>query len=529
MKRSLGLSFAFFFLFFGCFEKRKAHYGLDPKQTLRVNIGTEPPTLDWSKSTDSTSASVIDNLMEGLTQFDYFDPELKVIPNLATSWKSYDRSTKWIFKIRKGVRWSDGKPFRAQHVVDGWERLLNPLTASEYAYFLYGIKNARKYNEGKIKSFSKVGAFVNEKGDLVVLLENPQSYFPSLLTHHSTYPVRKDLIERHKTQWTASKNLVTLGAYLLKIWDHDKGMVLERNDMYYGQKAKIKYILFRMVKEISTAINLFRKGYLDIQWGIPSTEVTHLKKDPHYVVHSNLAIYYFGFNVNKPPLDKTLVRKAFVHAINRKEITDLLNGGEKPLSSWIPYGMLGHEPDLGLKFDVKKARHLLRQAGYKNSDKFPKIQLAFNTNENHQRIAENIQAQIKRNLGINLELENEEWKVFLNRLKVNPPFIYRMGWIADFPDPYNFLSLMLSYSDNNHTGWGTQKFDKCVERGSMTLDLVQRKKIYRRCHQILVEEEAPVIPIYSSVSQGLISPRVKNYPFNSMGRKLFKVVELDVR
>ncbi|MBE8162947.1 MAG: peptide ABC transporter substrate-binding protein [Bdellovibrionaceae bacterium] len=505
-------------------NKTKLPHGLNKLNTLTINLSTEPPSLDWNKATDRTSFIVINNIMEGLATYDYKDPKLKVIPALAASWKSFNQSQKWVFTLKKNVVWSDGKPLTAQHFVDGWKRLLSPKTASEYAYFLYPIKNAQLFNQGKLKDFSKVGVSVNKKGQLVVILEGPKSYFPSLMTHGSTYPVRMDIINKYKDRWTEPKNIVTLGAYTLNQWEHDKLIVFKKNPNYYGVPAVIPNVLAYMVSEMSTAVNLFDSKLLDIQAGLPSTELSSLKKRKEYRQFSILSTYYYGFNTKKEPFNKPLVRQAFSLAVNQKEITKLLSGGEKPLYSWIPSPMFGHNPSIGLRFDVKKARKLLDKAGFKDRSKFPKIALSFNTNENHQRIAENIQAQLKKNLGVFLELKNEEWKVYLNRLKTDTPHMFRLGWLSDYPDPDDYMSLMLSYSDNNHTYWKNKKYDNLVLKASRVQNKKQRLRLYNQAQKLLIETDTPVLPIYSGVSYMLISPRIDYYPFNSMNRAVFKDV-----
>ncbi|MCY4321661.1 MAG: ABC transporter substrate-binding protein, partial [Bdellovibrionaceae bacterium] len=176
-----------------CFKKKQSdHSALPLKGTFRFNIGSEPPTLDWNKATDTTSSLIVDNIMEGLLNYDFSKKPAGLKPALAEKWTSTPDGKIWTFTMRKGVKWSDGKEFKASHIRDGWERLLNPTTASEYAYFLYPIKNARAYSEGKIKDFSQVGITINEQGQLVVELKKGKSYFPFFVSHTSTYPIRKD-------------------------------------------------------------------------------------------------------------------------------------------------------------------------------------------------------------------------------------------------------------------------------------------------------------------------------------------------
>ena len=510
-----------------CFKKNQSGQALLPlKDTFRFNISTEPPTLDWSKATDTTSSLIVDNIMDGLLDYDFSKQSSELKPALAEKWTSTPDGKRWIFTIRKDIKWNDGKEFKASHVWDGWERLLNPKTASEYAYFLYPIKNARAYNEGKIKDFSKVGVFVNKQGQLVVELEKGKSYFPYFVSHTSTYPIRKDIIEKYGNRWTDPKNIVTLGAYNLKQWQHDKRIVLERNANYYNQAAKIKNILIHIISESGTALNMFEKGRLDVIGNLPSRELPVLRKKKEYRSHAILATYYYGINVKQKPFDDVRVRKAFNLAIDRKQITDLLKGDYVPLKAWIPKGLLGYDPSIGLDFNPEKARELIDEAGYKYRHTFPKVIISYNTHEDHKRVAEKVQAQLKQHLNIQVELANEEWKTYLQSIKTGRQQIYRMGWVADYPDPDNFMTLMTSYSENNHTQWGDARYDALVEKASVLLDEKERLKLYIKAQQILVEEAIAVIPIYSSQSHWLISDRVAVFPLNIMGKIYFKEVQL---
>ncbi len=511
-----------------CTKKEKdLPYGLNIKDTLRVNLVSEPPTLDWSKATDTTSANVIDNIMEGLTQFDLDDPQMKVIPGLATEWQSTPDAKNWTFNLRQGVKWTDGVEFEAKHVVDGWERMLNPKTASEYAYFLFAIKNAKEYSEGKIKDFAQVGVKAVDKYKIQVTLGSGMSFFPMLLTHTSTYPIRKDVVDKEGDLWAQPGKIVTLGAFKLKTWDHDKNIVLERNDGYWGTKPAIKNVLAYMIVEQSSAVGVFDGGSLDIIPEIPSNDVRVLKNRKEYKKGPALILQYYGFNIKKKPFDNILVRKAFYQAIDRSEIVNLLAAGEVPATSWIPDGMFGHEADRGLKFDPTKAKEMLKQAGVTDATKLPRITLTFNTNENHAKVAENVQQQLKRNLGVNIEVASEDWKVYLNKLKTDPPSLYRMGWNGDYPDPDNFLSLMTSYSLNNYTKWGSPKFDSLIAKGMSELNLEKRKQDYTEAHKILTEEDVPVIPLWFDVRQYLIATRVHGYKLNPLDKRIYKTVTLE--
>jgi len=525
LRHLISVAFAAIFIL-GCTKKSKIDYNLDISETLRWNIQTEPPSLDWTISTDTTSARLTDALMDGLVKYEFNADEVISVPGLATTWEASRDLKTWTFTLRQNVKWTDGVPFTAQQVVDGWERLLNPKTGAEYANFLFNVKNAEAYFQGKVKNFSEVGISINEKGQIVVSLETPQSYFPVLLAHHSTYPVRKDVIEKHGDKWTEPGNYVSLGAYKLKIWDHDKAVVLERNEDYFGKPAKIKYILGRVITEQSTAFNMFKKGELDALDEVPSIEINQIKTMKEYHRVPILAVYYYGMNVKKPPFDNVNVRKAVSMAIDREEVNKLLGGEKLPAYNILPPGLVGSDLNIGLKFNPEEARKLLDEAGYSDRTKFPRVEFGFNTNENHQRIAENVQAQLKRNLGITIELKNEEWKTYLKSLQAKSYSMYRMGWVADFPDADTFINLFVTNGGNNHTMWGNKRYDELIKNGVAEADKEKRKQIYHEALRIINEQDVPIVPIYYYRNQSLVNQRVKNYPQNVMNKFYIHDAEL---
>lgn len=494
-------------------------------ETLRINLPAEPSTIDWTISADANASEVTINIMEGLVRYNLEDKDLSLQPALALKWEPSQNATRWIFTIRDGVKWSDGIPFTAQHAVDGFRRLLDKKTASPYAYFLFPIKNGRAFNEGKV-GFDQVGAKITKPNEITIDLEQPMSYFPYLLTHHATWPVRFDLINKHGPLWTDAGKMVSLGPYNLLSWEHDHLLALERNDQYYGEKAKTKFVVNYIINEQATAINLFEAGKVDVVDKVTSVERRKLRGRPDFHEMPALNLYYFGLNTAKPPMDNVHVRRAISLAIDRDELARLMTGTYKALTSWVPYGTFGTEPDIGLKFNAEAAREELTKAGYKDPKTLPRFQIAFNTNEDHQRIAENVQEQLRRNLGIHVELRNLEWKVFIATTQTDPPQMFRYGWVGDYPDPDNFLSLMLSYSDNNHSRWKNERYDQLVSAGSAKLDQENRRAIYRQAQKILTEDEVPAIPVMAKVEGTLVSQRVQNYPLNALNARDYRHVVL---
>ena len=224
-------------LFVSCGSGNKALDAEDisRKDTLNINIGTEPPTLDWSLATDVTSFTIIDNIMDGLAAF---NEKYEPIPALARSWGISEDGKTYTFKIREKVFWTDGVPLKAEDFIYSWKRILKPETAGSYAYFLFDIQNARKFNSGEIKDFSKVGVKAPDERTLIVTLERPRAYFLNLVTFMSTFPMRKDIVEKYGTKWTKAANIVTLGPYRLKEWKHHEEVLVEEYEKLLGREAE---------------------------------------------------------------------------------------------------------------------------------------------------------------------------------------------------------------------------------------------------------------------------------------------------
>ncbi len=479
---------------------------------FRMALSSEPPTLDWNLATDSISIRVIENIMEGLTQF---DQDLNPVPAVAKGWKISDGGRTYTFDLRDTVYWSDGKRVTAQDFEYGWKRLLNPATASQYAYFLYDIANAAEYNSGQLKDPSLLGVKAINDTTLQVRLRRPVVYFPSITAFTATFPLRKDIVERYGDRWTEPGNIVTNGPFTLREWKHEYSLTLAANKDYFGERPRLDAVRFYVIGESTTALTLYETGGLDIV-SLPPLAIPSYKDHREYVRHPLLRGYYYGFNVEKSPFNDKRVRQAFSMAIDRKAFPEILKGGELPATSWIPEGMPAYNPSVGLRFNPDGARALLKEAGYAGGAGFPAVTAVFSTNPENLLIAQNLQAQWKRNLNINIMLDNQEWKVFLKTLQNNTPPIFRLGWGADYPDPDNFMNLFTSNSGNNRTHWKNREYDRLVEAAVVEQDMEGRKMLYDRAQIILTEEDVPIMPLFQNVQNLMVKPYVKGFRPNAM-------------
>lgn len=496
---------------------------LKSDETLRVRVSGEPPSLDWQQADDIPSVFILENLMEGLLRYDFSEPgNPKVAPGLASEWKVSKDGRKYEFKLRPGVKWSDGVPFVAHHAIDAWKRTLTKETAAPYSRFMFLIKNGRCFFDGKCP-WEKVGIREVSESEIHIELENPVSYFPFLVAHFSSHPIRLDLIEKNPSHWTDPGKLVTIGPFVLKAWEHDKLMVLERNPNYYVAYPKgVKNVLIYMVEEWVTAYNLYKNHTIDFADGIPATEVRALESNPEFMRIPRLASSYFGFNLSKPPTDNLNLRRAIAHSINREEILSLIQGGRKLLNSLVPEG-LPQPGQIDLEFNPEKGREFLRKSGLK----LPiKLDYRFGSSEDNRRIAENIQSQLKKNLGIEVNLLGQEFKTYVKNQRTDPTHIFPQGWAADYPDASVFFGLFVSDSLVNTPRFHNKNYDSLVLKGHAAPTIAERNRYYLEAQKLLTDKEMAIFPTYTNVIQYLVSPRVRGLAVNPRGLIDFRPIEI---
>jgi oligopeptide transport system substrate-binding protein len=507
-----------------CTKKKETVAAKPDKDTFVFRVHSEPPNVDPAKGVDNVSIDIMNNVNEGLMQF---DPEMRPVPALAESHQISADGKTYTFKLRPGVVWSDGVPLKAQHFVDGWERMLNPKTAAEYAYFLYDIDGAEAYNQSKLTEFSKVGAKAVNDLTLQVKLARPASYWLALTAFVVMFPQRLDVIAKGGERWTEPEHFVGLGPYVIKLWEHDKRMVLERNEKYWGPKPKIARAVALIVEEATTAMNLFESGQVDLVRRLPSHDIERFKSTPLYGQRPYLRGYYYAFNSSKKPFTESKVRQALGHAIDRAELPKILKGGQVPSTSWIPAGMLAHNPNIGLKYDPALAQKLLAEAGFPEGKGFPRVKMVYDVREDNKVVAEALQQMWKKILGIEFEIQTMEWKVYLETLRTDAPPVFRLGWGADFPDPHNFMDLFLTKSGNNNTRWGDKRYDELISKGSAERDAKKRSEIYDRAQKILLEEQAAIVPLFNESITYLKQTRVKDFHVDGMGNLFIKNYSLE--
>lgn len=498
---------------------------------LQFNLGNEAVQLDWNRSIDSTSAVILDNVMEGLTSYvdSLHGPKaelLRPLPALAASWSVSEGGLIYVFHLKPGVFWSDGVELSAQHFVDSWQRLLHPATASPNSYQLLEIVNAAAYSEGRLKDFSRVGVRALDVHTLEVRLRRAVPYFLHLVASPSTFPIRRDLIEKWGEQWIDPEHLVTLGPYRISEWDQGEQIVLRAYPGYHGTKPKISTVICRLIAEPLTAYTFYENGELDIiPRDLPPSFARGLMSHPDYRSGPKLAVNFLLFNVHRPPFDKPATRRAFVQAMSRSELSAFFEGAQTPVKSWIPPGMLGHDPSLGLDADGRESKDLAGKS----------VALRFTGNDTWNLVVQAMQRTMAEKLQMKAKLEPleaKEFTKFLSQLLGDGrpradtlPHLMLLGWVADYPDPHSFMNIFTSSSENNYMGWKNARYDQLVEKAVSTADEASRKHYYLEAQKLLLQDEVVLMPLFLNSHQALVRSNLNGVHLNVLDKWYFQNVE----
>jgi oligopeptide transport system substrate-binding protein len=488
------------------------------RRALRVALPGQPATLDPNRATDAISSLALAQLHEGLTRH---DSDLLPQPALAQRWSFSPDYTSVTFTLREGIAWSDGAPIVAQHFVDSWLRLLDPKTAAEYAYFLFDIEGAEAFNSGAGPA-EAVGVRAPDARTLEVRLRRPAPYFPHIPSFMVTYPVRLDLIAKHGPRFTAPEHLVCSGPFVMRDHEPDYRMVLTPNPRYTLGEVAMERLELYQISEKSTALNLFVSGHLDVVLDMLPLAIPHMSGDPSYYNGPKLEVRYVGFHTQAPGLRDPRAREALSKAIRREELPAVLRGGELPTGCWLPPGMFGHAPASGVGYDPGAARAALAAAGFAGGEGFPQTTLLFRAGDDWRLFAENLQQQWRRELGLEVAIQVRDQKVFFQEIDGDaPPPMHLARWVADFPDPENFMSLFTSSSGNNALGFAEPEYDRLVDAAVRTDDRRERLELYTRAQTILVAEQAAIAPVYVAAQNVLRRPDLEGLGFNAMGDVFF--------
>lgn len=503
----------------------------DPTALLRLNLKTEPPSLDPPKGFDSTSNEVLNATMEGLARL---DSNHKPQPAMAEKWEISEDGKTYVFTLRDS-KWSNGDPVTAHDFEYAFKRIVDPKNAFPSAFLAYYIEGAEKFNKGEGTADDVKVKAIDDK-TLEVQLRSPAGFFLHIVTQPTFFPVNKKVVESNPNFAAEAATLVSNGPFKITEWVHDQSVKAEVNEGYWD-KDSLKYagIHWVMVNDENTQYQMYKTGQLDMIQTVPNDMKKQLIDAGEAKVEPEAAIYYYRMNVKMEPFQNANIRKAFALAIDRKALIDnVAQGNQLPALAHIPVGF--PEPDgrdfreVGGDFikdnDVETAKELLKKGmeeeGYTT---LPPVTLTYNTSDAHKQIAQVLQEMYKKNLGVDVKLENKEWKVFLEEQRGRQLQMSRSTIPADYGDPLNFLELFVTDHPGNRINYSNKEYDALVEKIRQTADEKERFQLMHDAEKMFMDD-MPLVPIYFNTKVFMDQPNVKGILRHPVGTLDFKWAEI---
>jgi oligopeptide transport system substrate-binding protein len=518
----------------GCWSRESPVTQGNREQILHRSLGADVAELDPHIVSGMPEMNVVSALFEGLLGEDPHD--LHPVPGVAESWTVSADQLRYTFHLRANAKWSNGAPVTAQDFIASFRRVLTPSLGADYAGMFYLVENAEAFHKGHLTDFDDVGFSAPDPSTLIITLDHPTPYFPTLLAHPVWYPVYLPALEKtgspylRGNPWTRPENLVGNGPFTLTAWRPGRDIVVQKSAQYWDSAhVRLQAIHFHPSASVDSEELAFRAGQLHITEALPVSKVDTYRRDRPEVLHIDpfLDTYFYRLNVTRPILNERLVRQALSLAVDRQAIVEkITRGGQQPAYSFTPPGTAGYEPPKVITTDFPAARKLLAQAGYRDGMGLPEFTLTINSSGNHRVIAEAVQEMWRRELGLNVVIINMEQKSLLSARRTLDFQILRSDWAGDYLDPATFLEVFSSQSGNNHTGWSNAEYDSLLYQAQRTDDRQTRYHLFQRAERILLEE-APIIPLYYYTTVRLIHPAVRGWYPTLLDRHPYKHVWLE--
>lgn len=506
---------------------------LAAEQVVHRGNGQEPESLDPQLASDVSAAQILRDLFEGLTTE---APDGELMPGVALRWNISRDARTYTFYLRRGLTWSNGDPLTAEDFLFSLRRAADPRTAAGAATMLLPILNAREVLAGELP-VEDLGVALLDEYTLQITLTGPTPYFLGLLNHPIAFPVNRRNIEEHGDEFARPGTLVSNGAYVLSRWVPRVQIVLEKNPRYRDAALTlVERVHYYPIEDHSTEVTAFRAGEIDWTNEVPNNQFKWLQQ--HYpdelVVSPWMGSYFFGFNlIREPFVDNPSLRMALILAIDRRILTDkVAQFGEQPSFSLVPPGMDGYVPftpeyaDWSQEERNHEARRLYEQAGY-SAERPLRIEIRYNTSENHKKMALAVASMWKQVLGVHATLINEELRVFLqNRAQKVITEVFRAGWISDYNDPYSFLEMFRTGHGRNDYGYSNSTYDALLDQIGTERVRARRERLMFEAERMLMTDNV-IIPVYAYVTKRLVSPQLKGWRNNVMDhhqtRHMFKL------
>ena len=474
--------------------------------TLNRGNGPEPDSLDPQRARTEAAFNVLRDLFEGLTAV---GPDGDAVPAAAESWTVSPDGLEYTFRLRAGLRWSNGDVVTATDYVTGMRRLVDPATASPYAQVLEPVVNAMAITRGE-RPVDELGVAAPDERTLVIRVQNPTPYLLGLLAHPSTSPAHAASHAQHGAEFAKPGRMISNGAFVLEDWVVGSHLAVKRNRSYWNDAAtKLERVRFVHHADPSTEFRQYRAGELDLTYVVPAQQFGWIKQNLPAEMHvaPQLSVNYYGFNLTRPPFkDQPGLRRALSMVIDREKLTTAVTGvGEAPAYGWVPRGVANYTPQ---QFDyatrpyaerVAEARELYRKAGY-SAGRPLEVEIRYNTGEAHNRLAVAIAAMWKEALGVECTLYAEEFRTLLQTIQARTETqVFRSSWIGDYNDAYSFAQLLQTGFGINLTGYSNPRYDELLDRATRQADPAARRALLEEAERVMLADH-PVLPIYFYVN-----------------------------
>ncbi len=482
----------------------------------KLNLyGVDPYTLDPAVSSEMTSHQYIMHLYGGLVRP---DDDLNPAPDIAQRWQLSNDGRTYTFYIREDVRFQNGRGVKAEDVKYSWQRACDPDTGSlTAATYLGDIVGVTEVLAGRSEEIS--GVRVIDDYTLQVTIDAPKSYFLSKLTYPTAFVVDRANVESGGEWWREPNGT---GPFKLSRWDENNSLVLERNELYYGELAKVNSVVFQLWGGVP--MNMYETGKIDVT-GVSIYYIDKVmdKSGPFYnemAVVPELSFFYIGFNCSKPPFDDVNIRRAFCQAVDKDKMVSLVfKNMVQRAEGILPPGMPGFNKKLsGLDYDINEARDLIKASKYGDISKLPSITIT--TTGWGGLVSQELEAIIQEwryNLGVEVEVRQLEPQRFLYYLKEEKDEMYHIGWIADYPHPQDFLDVLFhSDADNNYGEYTNSEVDALLEMAGVEQNIKRSLALYQQAEQKLVEDAA-CLPLWFGQNYILVKPYIEGYNQNPLG------------
>ena len=476
---------------------------------------TGPITLDPATAAEASSAMYIFQLFSGLVRL---DEELQVVPDIAQTWEKSTDGRTFTFHLRRDAVFHDGKPVKASDFKYSWERALSPATGSLTAgTYLNDIVGAVDMLSGKAMQLS--GVRVLDDYTIEVTIDAPKAYFLDKMAYPTAFVVDRVNVQSGSLWWQHPNGT---GPFKLEQWQKDQLLVLARNDRYYSDKAQLSEVVFHLFS--GNPMQLYQDGSIDVSFVSAAYIglVTDLSNpvSGELSIYPELSLYYIGFDTSVPPFDDLKVRQAFSYAVDRERLIELSAQNVVATAYGIlPPGISGYNENLeGLHFDPDKAKELIAASSYGDVSRLPPIILTTSGwGGNITGILGGVIEEWRRNLGVEVTMRQLEPEFLLYALKQEKDQLYELGWIADYPDPQDFLGILFQTGAQNNIGdYSNPQLDSLLDKASVEQDQDVRLNMYRDAEQMVVQDAA-ILPLYFGRSYVLVKPYVKGYALSSLG------------